>query len=464
MNFKVKRSSIIYLICSLFMIIPILFQMESDCNVYISIIVFIQGIWAIKLLLKNGALISSLSVVFILVSNIFHFGEAFLLAFDRFDLFSLNNIDLAGSMELYNSANIFAIVIQINVVFGMLFFKGDKKKNLVMKDRNEENLDAIFRIGIIFLIIGIVPQFLYYWEQVKVILDGGIYSGVRSSVDYSGVFIFGVFYQPAIYLLLIGSKNNKYRARFILVLACLFELFCMISGNRSRQILLIFTYLFIYYRVIEKFRKKMILVFGVCGYFMIILLYFISAYRNFNVTDMEVFRERFWDVAMGEPFLELLAQLGSNLNVVVLSLKSFPTYHSFNFGFTYIISWFSIYPNIGGILGNIPEMYAFLNYIDTLLPLGGSYIGELYFNFGWFSFFFAFIIGIFIAKISERIEIIIIQKDWLKLAIYMVLYMQIIWWIRDYFSTCIYRPLWIAGAIYSLKSLLRAKTKISRRK
>ena len=41
------------------------------------------------------------------------------MAFGRYDLFSYTNIDLARSMETYNLANLFAILVEAFTVFGI---------------------------------------------------------------------------------------------------------------------------------------------------------------------------------------------------------------------------------------------------------------------------------------------------------------------------------------------------------
>ena len=339
----------------------------------------------------------------------------------------------------------------------VITLKTPQKQMLVCNDDIEEGveLDQSFLIGIVLFVVGIIPTYMNYSQQIKYIMSGNMYAGVRETVDLGPIGLLANFYQVGIFLMLIGSKNHKTRAKVILLLAVAFEAFCMLSGNRSSQILKIIALLFIYYRIIQKITPKKIVAFTIVGYFVVIILYFISAYRNANIADLSLLKSRFIEVATGEPLLELLAQLGSNLNVVALTLVSIPTYNNFNFGLTYVVSWCAIYPNTGGLLGNIPNMYAFLNYLDTKLPLGGSYIGELYFNFGWFGILFAIFIGMFVGWTSAKVESAIVQKKWIQLGPYMVLFYSLLWWVRDYFSGWIFRTVWCAIAVWLINKFLK---------
>ncbi|MGE7307314.1 O-antigen polysaccharide polymerase Wzy [Priestia megaterium] len=453
MKLRISISSLIYLLVNIILIVPIFVMLREDCNVYITVVVLVQLLLSIRALRKLDIPLYSLQVLFILLSTIFHFGQAYLLAIGRIDLFNYTNIDLARSMRTYNLANIFALFVQSFVVCGMLNIRVFlKNKNSIPKKqviRNDE-LKRVYRIGTLLFCIGVVPNFVYYFTQVKIILAGGNYAGIREAIDYGPVTLLKTFYTPGILMMLIGSKHNKRRAQIITIVGILFECYCMISGNRAQQILMILSFLFIYYRLVSRITPFKVFLFLFVGYYFSGVLYFISAYRNFNISDGENLQERFLSILSGGPIYDLLAQLGSNLNVVTLTLVSIPEYHSFNYGLTYLISWLSIYPNTGGILGDIPNMYVFLNYLETNLPLGGSYIGELYFNFGWFSFPIAVLVGSFIGYVGNKIEDSINQNNWIEFSIGMVLFSKLLWWIRDYFFSWIFIFIWSALVIYVL--------------
>ena len=453
---KIKQSAIIYIVSIIFLTLPIGLFADQEMNMYISIVALAELIGAIYVLRRQEYSFFSLPVLFVSFTTIFHFGEAFLLAAGRYDLFSFTNIELAESMRTYNFANLFALLVEAVTVFGITLILPQQSKTVLEDEKREtEELDKAFLIGIILFVIGIIPTYMNYSQQIRYIMAGNIYAGIRETVDLGPIALFAIFYQVGIFLMLIGSKNHKLRAKIILGLAIAFEAVCMLSGNRASQILKIIALLFIYYRLIQKITPKKIIVFFIAGYFTVIVLYFISAYRNANIADLSLLKSRFIEVSTGEPLLKLLAQLGSNLNVVALAFVSIPAYHNFNYGLTYIVSWCAIYPNTGGLLGNIPNMYAFLNYLNTDLPLGGSYVGELYFNFGWFGIIFAIFVGMFIGWASSRIENAIKQKKWIQLGPYMVLFYSLLWWVRDYFSGWIFKTVWCAVAVWLLNIFLK---------
>lgn len=455
---RINKKALIYLLTVVIFSIPIILFPNKDMNPYISILAMYELIGAIIIIHGVGYPLFSLPILFALFTTIFHFGEAFLLAINRYDLFSYTNIDLAGNMEIYNEANLFAILVEGFSIFGITLKKPSiNKQNSIGKIDENNEIDIAFFIGFILFLIGFFPTFINYFLEIKYIFAGNLYAGVREAVDIGPIGLLSNFYQVGVFLMLIGSKNHKGRARVILFFAVCFEFFCMLSGNRSSQILKIIAFLFIYFRIIKQISVKDLIVLIIGGYFSIALLYFISAYRNANIADLSLLKNRLLEVFSAEPMIKLLAQLGSNLNVVVLTLVSIPSYHNFYFGLTYIISWCAIYPNTGGLLGNIPNMYAYLNFLNTELPLGGSYIGELYFNFGWFGILFSVFVGMFIGWSSQKIEMSIIEKKWVQLGPLMVLFYSLLWWVRDYFFGWIFRTFWCSVAVAAIYQLLKKK-------
>lgn len=458
MELRISKNSLVFILLNILIITPMWAMLHQNCNIYITFIALFQMLLSVFLMRRIGIPIFSLQVLFVIISTIFHFGEAYLLAIGRDDLFIYNNIDLATNMATYNKGNIFALLVQAFVVFGIFI----ANRNSINKEINinrdvkikEYELKRVYLIGIILFLIGVIPNFFYYYLQIKTILHGGTYSGVRNLGLHGSVFLLALFYRTGIYMMLIGSKNNLKRARLFLILAVMLELFFMLSGNRSQELIMIISLFFIYYKVISKVKISRIFIFLIFSYLGAGVLYFVSTYRNANLLDPTLLKSRLLDSLGGNGVYGLLAQLGSNLNVVVLSLVSIPSYHQFNFGFTYIVSWLSIIPDARGILGNIPNRYSFLNYLNTNLPLGGSYIGELYFNFGWLGIIFAIFIGWFIGSVGKKIEQSINGGYWLKFSIYMILFSQLLWWVRDYFSTWIYPFVWSTIAIYIINNYL----------
>nr|WP_302847812.1 O-antigen polymerase [Polaribacter sp. KT25b] len=397
----------------------------------------------------------SFAIIFIVLSTVFHFGEPFIYLIGKEDFISVKNIELARySIEIYNQANFFALFIQSCVVTGFLLSSNKiscSYNEFVLYDREKKELKFLIGLGKILLILGLFSYYYYYSIQIQSILNGGVYSGIRDQ-NYGPEIVFKPFYHPGLFMLIIGYKKNLRIVKSLIVFGIVIELLTMLSGNRSSQILTIIVLFFIYYRIISNLSKKKVFIFAAILFVFSNVLYLISSIRNYGIVK-ESENISISTLLNIDGFISLLAQLGSNLNVVILSIRDVPLYTSFNYGWTYIVSLVSFVPNVGGILGEMPNQYAFLNYLNTDYPLGGSYIAELFFNFGWFSFPFAILIGFVLGKFNNLIEYTIINRLWISFSLYISVLSSLLWWIRDYFSSWILVYVWISIAIYSYKKL-----------
>ena len=201
---KANKKAILFLLFMTLMSLPIIFVVEKELNAYISVIALIELVGAIYVLHQQGYSYFSLPVLFVLFTTIFHFGETFLLAFGRYDFFTYTNIDLAGSMETYNLANLFAFLVEAFTVFGITL-KTQKGQRLIFYNNEEESveLERAFFIGTVLFMVGIVPTYMNYSQQIVHIMAGNMYAGVRETVDLGPIGLLGNFYQVGIFLMLI---------------------------------------------------------------------------------------------------------------------------------------------------------------------------------------------------------------------------------------------------------------------
>ena len=428
------------------------FKMDRDQNTAFAIFACIQCVLGL-LLLKDKYPIYSVAPLFLVVSELMHFGEAFILGIGREDLLDVSNVTLAGSMRNYNVANIFAFAVQAMVVVGMIYAGGSRKK---YKLKGTEKIDRLYQhnknitysVGLLLFLIGVGPTVLYYGKMLQQTLRGVTYVGIRESVDLGPLLLLTVFFHPGVILMILGSLDSpgKLKVKLIFYLACVFEVVCMLTGNRGQQLMYLLVYIFIYYRYIGKFNWKKILPFALLGYVTIAFLYAISSTRLYGFAGFDL--NAFTKVLMGEPILALLAEQGSTLNMVALTVRDVPSYTPFSYGIQYLASLLSVLPNTGGWKGGLVNLVGTLSYLNTKLPLGDSYIAELYHNFGWFAMPFASMIGFFIGRVDQRIEQNVKENNYLYLGSYLILFRSLLWMVRCNFFNFLYDFVWSYVIIY----------------
>lgn len=139
---------------------------------------------------------------------------------------------------------------------------------------------------------------------------------------------------------------------------------------------------------------------------------------------------------------------GSTLNMVALTVRDVPSYTPFSYGIQYLASLLSVLPDTGGWKGGLVNLVGTLSYLNTKLPLGDSYIAELYHNFGWFAMPFASIIGFFIGRVDQRIEQNVKENNYLYLGSYLILFRSLLWMVRCNFFNFLYDFVWSYIIIY----------------
>ena len=397
------------------------------------------------MLLKKKYTIFSLAPLFIVLSEIFHFGEAFILAIGRDDLLDISNLTLSGNMLVYNEANVFAFMIQAFVVFGMLLSRKKKRKIIIFSSGKSilmKGNNIAISVALITAVLGFIPTVIYYLKMATATINGISYAGIREASDIGVFSFFSVLYEPGIFALIIAlSINNKKRlAKTVFVMACAFEVFCMITGNRGVQITRIIVYVYLYFKFIGKPKMSRVVLCIISGYIGVAFMYYVSMNRLTGMGNMSI---HYFMKSLGvDPVLGLIAQQGSTLNMVCLTIRDVPSYTPFVWGAQYLASLVNAFPGTSYWAGDLPNMAGTLSYLDTSLPLGDSYIAELYHNFGWLSLLVAPMIGHIIGHITILIEEKMSEKRCLECACYLVAFRGILWVVRSNLFSFLFNYIW----------------------
>lgn len=374
--------------------------------------------------------------IFIFFSWIFHCGQLIIKGFNM-------NANLIFDVEKYATFNaivksfdfyyISQIVLIIGIIISSIFYipKKSSKKNI------ENNYS---RIAFFLFIIGIIPRLYIDISQ----LIGGITSG------YSGVYslIFPQILQTfaflcdasMIFYLFIIDDNKK---KFLFLCVTLYKLLMMMTGARQEKIVFLLMWFFIYYFLIKKVKVTTILKLVVVGYYGLSFIYSIG---NLRVSDsinlVEVISNVF--IPNNKMIGNLLAEFGSAFNTLAVTVYKTPQVIKYGHGVSYIAGVFSIIPKFVSYFPSLSNKVSYISLYKRTAYFGGSYLGEFYYNFGWYSLIILLFFGCFLGKVQSYIMINNNENEYdISKIMAMIIGIYLILFIRGYFTDFVQKIVWL---------------------
>lgn len=419
-------------------------------------IVIAQLIVNIIILVKLGYKLYSLPVLFIMFSFLFHCSHLFLITFNINVERPFDSTVLVDD-NIFRSAIIFTIFVQMGIMVGVLLVNL-KKKSIIKKINfnSMEEKQRIYFIGIILFIVGIIPKLYIDLSRIILYAQGNYLSTYE--INVSGIIsTISNFSEYGIMLLLIGKSENKKFCNKVLIFTIIYQGIIMMTGNRGRAVVFILSLVFIYMSLINKINWKIITKYCVLGYFSIIMLNFVGDLRMAEINDFKSSIELFKHSITNSPIFSFMAEFGATIITVCYSFMFFPSYVSFSGGYNYLLGLLTVLPNIGGMVTKFSNQLIFINNFPANYKafLGGSYIGELYYSFGMYGIMVAVFEGCLLALIANSMIKSLRNENWLMLACLLVLFPNILWSIRSYFSGMVRECVWTIIFIQIVNFILK---------
>ena len=154
-----------------------------------------------------------------------------------------------------------------------------------------------------------------------------------------------------------------------------------------------------------------------------------------------------------QPVFDFVGDMGATQFTVGLVQRRIDGgYMQFNYGKEYIASWISVLPNLGG---EIKEIVDKQNYVIELNypTLGGSIIGEQYYNFGMFGCLVGVLVGILIEKMNRYLVFCLEKKYYSRIAVLVSYFYCIILWQRNTFSIIPRYIVYAAIVVWAIKKM-----------
>lgn len=436
-----------YMIANIFLIL-ITYMFSSNFNLvtYCSLIQIVMSVLVIAKYKKDYLLTG---VIFLVITYLFHFGQSIITTFSFDDKYAYKNVLSKSGESLYITAEIFAMLCIFSVTVGYLYSSRKTRidnRNFA-NDFEDSEMLRIRNIAAFVLIVAAVPMLYIDITKVLTLSIGGYEMTYATYGAGVGKYmnLIGQFGRPAITVLLFSVCKNEKAAKRVFMVSSIYYLVMMLSGDRGTFMIYLITNAFVYYVYCKKIRMRTVIIGAILLYF---LFGFVSAISIFRYTDFSYasFVEAFTRRKDDGVVYSILREFGASMLSLTHSINYIPSYTGYNWGLTYLASWLNLSPYLPDVISNIFEnsftfVKAFPTYAADFESLGGSYLGELYFNFGWFGAIFAVFIGAFIGKMDIKLKNSLNPR---KVAVYLVLLPTLVLWVRDFFPSMIFKTVWFS--------------------
>lgn len=352
-------------------------------NVYVlcwlAIVQLILGILMIK---ERGYKLFSFPVIFVIFVFVFH-------VFRIFYAYLTNDTQLLIVFWYRDESSMLPAIRYYFITMTFLLFgiayapkKANKNNGKIISDNN------LFFVGLILFAIGIVPKLMINYEQLTVSLAMGYLETYE--VNLSGRGTIATLVYPGAFLILLSKRKNKYFSNIFMLLISGYEVVMMLSGNRIMGLSFLLTLYLLYFTYVKKLDLKNFIKYAVIAF---ILAAFLSVIRETRVSGISINQigQLTINALKNNPITDVLCELGSTMNTLILSLKFIPDSSPHGFGLSYLMFVPNLIPRLD--LGSLNEHLIFVYNFPVYDALGGDFIGEFYYNFSYFGVLCGFVIG-----------------------------------------------------------------------
>lgn len=409
----------------------------------------------------------SISFIFITVAFLFHLGQLFInLSNLQYEItianFLKNDTISTRKALVYSYCVIF--VIETFVLCSTFKTKRRLKVIPINKIFNLTLNESEIKVFSILLAIGpIIVRAKYSIDQLRAGKLSG-YSGVLGvDQSYSGMVVqFSYLSVLGFIALLYAYKSKRIPRRIILLIGIIFYAIPMLSGSRIYSVISILVLCVFYFWINDiKLNGKMIFFCCIIGYLMLSTISIISRIRLEKIITFSSILESF-----SAPFSVILAlceEFGGSIITVINTIDAIPDKIEFYHGGSYFYSFLYIGFNFNNILNELSRNHIeFTRLLGGYSAYGGSFIGELYYNFGYLGYFFSCIIGIVIGRLSWHIEKLNHERCKLNIIFYVMVLFNLLLWIRGYFNQLVRGITWATIYILLVYYIIRSYSKFRR--
>lgn len=476
-NQKIKTSDLIILIVHIFISIGafsilILSKNEIDTKetlyqfTIVGCIAFTWNLFSWYFITRE---IINIYLIFIIFSFIFFLGQPIsMMMNENFNSYGILTIESLPH-DSVNYALIFIIQSILLIQLGAII-SGIRKKKVKLSTKSSVDYSrSMIIVGYILLMISVVPVAIILINNFRAIATGG-YAAIflashNTSAGLGGGYIriLANLFIPAILLLIIGESEKRKRQFFWVAVALLYIGLFFLVGIRGSTSLFLFAIILVFHFTVKRFSKKKVFILALSGFAFIIIMKFISIIRAVvrgNMGIWNIISDTWHSFIVGGPFFSALSEFGTTLVAISLVFEHSPSTFPFNNGLSYYNSLLAVLPNLfwdvhpAAAAGTMDEKFSPL--LTIYGGLGGSFVSEVYYNFGHYGLWVMPLIGYMLGKLYYKLSTASYWKNKLMIFIYIYISHFILWYIRsetmEFWRNLIYYALIPALMVYIVKN------------
>jgi len=439
------------LLCGLFLLSILQMSLDSWLKAF-SILTLGMLAFQIIVMKLRGMRLISLSFAFVVLSYVFHFGQiVFVGLLPEYD-FQAFNIVLRLDQEYLKLASTFSLLVISLVVAGLVLVDRSPVRHL-STSKGSYNTELCKSVGWVMVITTFPIQVYLDILKVSLGLEFGYLATFKTGLP-GIVGDLGFLSYTGWALLILSYSEKKRTSLLIFAFVTTYLLLTMISGHRGHQLTVIIFLSLLISRSTLKLSWKTLFLLALVGFFLVSIVNAVFYFRHLDERNVFQFLPLLFQQIQLHPISELIAEMGGTIKTPTLVMQQIPSYRGYGYGSTYFLSSISVIPDVGDLFSEINMSASFAKNIVGN-ALGGSYIGELYYNFSFFGIPFALLVGLFVGAVSNKLDSLISSGNFLAVGYYSSLSMYILWWPRDSFQSILRPWVWGAMIVFLLKLIIQ---------
>lgn len=266
-------------------------------------------------------------------------------------------------------------------------------------------IDQCKVIGIALMGICIIPRLYIDLTLLVAYLANGYHDTFDTHINNYVIVIGNMFYFGAL-LALIGFRKEKKNVLIIMLVLCTVIVIGMMSGRRGIKAVYLLAAFFICFNYVNlgSIKWKTIICYGLFAYLALVLIATFGDIRDSGELSVALFLKYFFRNLTYRMIISQMGEFGYAAYTLGASIEYF-SLQTFGYGWNYIASWLQVFPNIGGMLTGFSDKLSYVLKLPEMYQqaLGGSALGEMYFNFGHAMFVLSAVAGYLITSLSNSL-------------------------------------------------------------